>query len=342
VDGDDTNSRSLVRQVGADLSAHNTTLVAAGVAFYALLAIFPALIAMVLVYALVADPADVAGQLAPVLQTLPSDAGSLLLRQLQTAVAANDSGLTIGLTVSLLATVWAATGGVSALMTGLTIVYDAREERGFVKVRTLAVALTFGALVSAVVALGLIAAFPVVLHRIGLDPAREAGAQAARWATLVVLVAFGLSVLYRFGAHRPHARWRPVTLGAVVAIAVWVAAAVGFSVYVSTFGSYSRTYGSLAAVVVLLMWLYLSAFAILLGAEVDAVRARRHPATALDRREATVDAVAEMRALADLNATRLKGPEVTVAEARAVALNAPLVPARAPEGRQPRVGAGRG
>jgi membrane protein len=371
VDEDRTNSGprrrlATLRQVKADLTEHNLTLVSAGVAFYALLAIFPAVVAMVLVYALVARADQVEGQLEPVLRVLPSEAGGLLLRQLEAAAAANDNGLTIGLVISLLATLWAATGGMSALMTGLNVAYGVRDERGFVKVRAAALALTLGALVSAVVALGLIAAFPVVLDRVGLDPARAAGAQVARWGTLAVLVAIGLSVLYRFGPHRPHARWRPLTVGATVAIVVWIAVAAGFSLYVSTFGSYSRTYGSLAAVIVLLMWLYLSAFAVLLGAEVDAVRARRHApdaagttpnasnaSTGTDEanreadaaasaegpeadadtspaRQRTVAAAADMAELAELNerlnAARIVGTEVTVAQAAAVAANDPVEP----------------
>jgi membrane protein len=356
VDGDRTNSGprrrfATLRQVKEDLNEHNLALVSAGVAFYALLAIFPAIVAMVLVYGLTASADQVEGQLAPVLRTLPSDAGGLLLRQLQGAVDANDNGLTIGLVISLLATLWAATGGMSALMTGLNIAYGVREERGFAKPRAIALSLTFGALFSAVVALGLIAAFPVVLDRVGLDPARATGAQVARWVTLVVLVAIGLSVLYRFGPHRPHARWRPLTIGATVAIVAWMTVAAGFAAYVSTFGSYSRTYGSLAAVIVLLMWLYLSAFAVLLGAEVDAVRARRHAPTAPDTaavpsdaeagaghddvspaRERTATAIADMAELAELNkqlsAARIKGTEVTVAQAAAVAANDPVEPVR--------------
>ena len=209
--GDGTNSGAdnwltAVRRIRDELSEHNASLVAAGVAFFALLALFPAIIGVVMVYALVADASQVEEQIRPLLRVLPADAGSLLLRQLQNAVEANDGGLTVGLVVSLLATVWAAAGGVSALMTGLNIIYGVRESRSFLRLRALALGLTVAALIVAVVALALVAAFPVVLDRLGLDPAIALGAQVGRWATLLVLVLVGLSVLYRFGPARPSAR----------------------------------------------------------------------------------------------------------------------------------------
>jgi uncharacterized membrane protein len=122
------------------------------------------------------------------------------------------------------------------------------------------------------VAIGLVAAFPVVLDWLGLDPVSAAGAQVARWLILVVLIGTGLSVMYRFGPAPRSARWHWVSPGNVTAVALWLLASLGFSLYVSSFGSYNKTYGALAAVIVLLMWLYLSAIVILLGAEIDAIR----------------------------------------------------------------------
>jgi len=283
VSGDRTNGRwhrlwNAIRQVKTEMTEDNLTLVAAGVAFYAVLALLPALIALVNVYALVVTPEQASEQIQPLLAALPSDAASLLQRQLQKIVQANHGGLTIGLIVSLFATWWAAAGGVSALITGLNIIYEAKESRNFLRLRVLAMGLTLGALVAAVVALALVAAFPVILHRVGLDPAVAVGAEVARWAVLVVLVMLGLSVLYRFGPNRAHTRWRPVTLGATIAVLLWALASAGFSFYVSHFGSYDKTYGSLAGGIVLMLWMYLSAFAVLLGAQIDSVRATRYAA----------------------------------------------------------------
>jgi membrane protein len=317
----------LARRVKDEMAGNNLTLVAAGVAFYSLLAVFPAIIGVVTVYALASSPSQVERQIRPLLTALPPDAAALLLNRLTLAVEANGGGLTVGLVVSLVATVWAATGGVSALMTGLNIISGVPEGRNFIKLRGLALGLTFGALVGAAVALGLVAAFPVVLDRIGLDPAAAIGAQAARWVTLVAVVLLGLSVLYRWGPDRQDARWRPISVGSVVALGVWMLASVGFSLYVSNFGSYNKTYGSLAAVVVLLMWLYLSAFAILLGAQVDAVRAAE--ATEAEHRRAYA---------AGARATALAGASGTVLDADSAAEPAPPAgPAMSPAGRHRRV-----
>jgi len=273
-----TNARGfldLLRRIKTEMSDDNLSLVAAGVAFYSMLAIFPAIIAVVTVYALVATPEQIEHQIRPLLKTLPPGAADLLLAPL-TSAANHGGGLTIGLIVSLLGTLWAAAGGVSALMTGLNVIYGVHEGRNFVKLKARALSLTLVGMIAAIVALVLVAAFPVALRHLGLDPAAALGAEALRWAVLVVLIALALSAVYRFGPDRHDVRWRPATVGTVAALVVWVIASIGFSFYVSNFSNYNKAYGSLAAVIVLLLWLYLSAFAVLLGAEIDAIRAERY------------------------------------------------------------------
>lgn len=259
----------LLKGIRERISRLNLSMVAAGVAFYAMLAIFPALIAVVAVYALVSDPNQVGQQLLPVVRTLPPDIGKLLTDQLHEAVATNHGGLTAGLVASLLGTVWAASGGVNALTRGLTIILDAPSARSPLRRRAVSVLLTLGALVAAAVALALITVFPVVLGHVGLGRAARIGAEVLRWLLLLVLVGVALAVVYRIAAG-PGSRWRMVTWGVGVAVVVWILGSVGFTVYVSNFSHYNKTYGSLAAVVVLQLWLYLSSFAILLGAVVDA------------------------------------------------------------------------
>jgi membrane protein len=266
---------AVAREVKDELKHDNLSLVAAGVAFYALMAIFPAIIATVTVYALVADPAQVRGQLAPAVRVLPKEASDILVNQLTSAVEANSGGLTLGLVVSLLATIWAAAGGMNALITGLNVTYGVEETRNFLKLRALSLGLTFGALVTVAVALALVAAFPVALHWIGLGPVARMGAEAARWVVLIVVIGLSLGVLYRFAPAHAAAGWRWLSVGTVVALVGWLVASLGFSIYVSHFGSYNKTYGSLAGVIVLLLWLWLSTYAILLGAEIDAVLAGR-------------------------------------------------------------------
>ncbi len=264
----------LLRRVRDAAKADNVSLVAAGVAFYGLLAIFPALIATVTLYGLVADPDRIKEQIASATAALPPGAADLVTSQLTSVASVGRGGLTLGLVISLGATIWAASGGVRALVKGLNVIYHTEESRGFVERSSLGLGLTLGGLVAVALALTLVAAFPVILDRIGLDPVAAGFAQAARWALLAVLVVIGLSVLYRLGPDREQPRFRWVTWGTLTALGMWVLGSVGFSVYVSNFGSYNQTYGSIAAVIVLMLWLYLSALAVLVGAEIDAVRER--------------------------------------------------------------------
>src|SRR4029453_2980556 len=194
-------------------------------------------------------------------------ADQLLTQQLQNVATAGRQSLSIGLVVSLLAVLWAASGGVQGLVKGLNVVYDERETRGFVKLRGLSLLLTLGAIVVAVVALALITVFPRVVDNLGLGQAGQLAASIARWVVLALLV--------RFAPDRANPRWRWVSPGALVALVLWLLGSIGFSWYVDNFGKYNQTYGALAAVIILLLWLYLSAFAVLLGAELDAETERQ-------------------------------------------------------------------
>jgi len=262
----------IARGVRAEIRTKNLSLVAAGVAFYGLLAIFPALVAVVTVYGLVADPDRISNQLASVTAAMPGGAADLVTSQLRSIAAVGAGGLSFGLAVSLAATVWAAAGGLRALTTGLEMIYGVRPRRGFVRRAARSLTLTLAAMADAVVVLTLVAAFPVIVGRLGLSPAAALAAQGVRWILLVAAVVVGLAVLYRWAPDRPSPTGRWITWGTVTAVALWAAGSLAFSVYVGNFGRYNATYGSIAAVVVLMLWLYLSAFAVLLGAVVDALR----------------------------------------------------------------------
>jgi membrane protein len=261
---------AVLKRVKAEVKDDNVSLLAAGVAFFAMLAIFPAIIALVTIYGMVADPNQIESQVAEFAKSLPAGADQLLTQQLQNVATAGRQSLSIGLVVSLLAVLWAASGGVQGLVKGLNVVYDERETRGFVKLRGLSLLLTLGAIVVAVVALALITVFPRVVDNLGLGQAGQLAASIARWVVLALLVLVALAVLYRFAPDRANPRWRWVSPGALVALVLWLLGSVGFSWYVDNFGKYNQTYGALAAVIILLLWLYLSAFAVLLGAELDA------------------------------------------------------------------------
>jgi membrane protein len=286
---------AILKRVKAEVKEDNVTLLAAGVAFYAMLAIFPAIIAVVTVYGMVADPAQVASQVGEFAKGLPAGADQLLTEQLQSVTSAGRQSLSIGLAVSLLAVLWSASGGVQGLVKGLNLVYDEQESRGFLKLRGLSLLLTLGAILVVVVAIALIAVFPAVVDDLELGRVGELAASIARWVVLALLVLFAVAVVYRYAPDRANPRWRWVSWGAVVALVLWLLGSFGFSWYVDNFGKYNQTYGALAAVIILLLWLFLSAFAVLLGAELDAEIERQTardtttgPERPLGRRDAEV------------------------------------------------------
>ena len=238
-------------------------------AYYAFTALFPALIAAVTLYGLVADPAQVASQAKSLTDSLPKDAASLITTQLTQVANGPSSALGIGLVVSVLGALFSASGGVGNVIKAINIAYDEEETRGFLKLRGLALLLTFGAVLFVVLAIGLIAVLPVVLSHVGLGSFGKIMANILRWVALVVFMLLALAVLYRWAPDRDAPKFRWVGLGALVATLLWIVASAGLSIYVTNFGSYGKTYGALAGVIVLLLWLYITAFIVLLGAEIN-------------------------------------------------------------------------
>lgn len=251
-------------------SADQVPLLGAGVAFFGFLALFPALIALTLVYGLVADPATISSQLDALAGSLPSDARSLLETQLQQLASAPAQGLGWGLAFSLVVALWSASGGVGNLVTAVNIAYDEKRKRGFVKEKLIALGLTVGAIVFMLVLMALVAGVPVVFSVVGLGGGWRWLAEVVRWLLVVVLVMLALAVLYRVAPDRDSPKFRWVSVGAAVATLLWLVASVGFSLYVSLFGNYAKTYGALAGVVVMLLWLWITTYAVLLGAEINA------------------------------------------------------------------------
>jgi membrane protein len=260
----------IVKRAWKEAKTDNVSLVAAAVAYYAFLAIFPALIAAVLLYGLVASPADVQQQVEEIGAALPAEAETLLKDQMAAIASTSNSALGIGLLIAVLGALWSASGGVGGLITAINIAYDERETRGFVKRRALSLMLTVGAILFVLIAVTLVAVVPAVADAVGLGALGRLGAEAARWILLVVAVMAALAILYRIAPDRDAPKFRWVSIGSIVATVLWIVASVALSLYVDNFGSYGKTYGSLAGVVVLLLWLYVSAFIVLLGAEINA------------------------------------------------------------------------
>jgi membrane protein len=248
----------------------NASIVAAGVAFYAFLALVPALIAVVAIYGLVANPADVKDQISSFTSALPSDAQKLLSNQLSSITRSAGGGTGIAAIIAIVGALWSASSGIAALNTGLTVVNRETETRGFLKKRLLALVLTLFAVAGILVMLALVVALPSVLDSIDITGIGSTVLELARWPLLAVVMLVGLAVIFRYGPQRRRPRWRWVTPGAIVAVIVGLAASIGFSIYVSLLGNYNKTYGALGAIIIMLLWLYLMAFAVLFGAAMNA------------------------------------------------------------------------
>jgi membrane protein len=262
--------RDVLLRTYREVKEDNVSIVAGGVAFYGFLSLFPALTALVSLWGLVADPSEVDRQLGPLFQVIPADAQRMLHEQL-TQVAAQPSGsLGLRALVSIAIAVWSAGKGMGAVITALDIANDEAESRGFIRLAALRLVLTLGAIAFVLVALGGVVLVPVLFGLLGLSGFGAELIEWLRWPFLAAAVLFALAVLYHYGPARTAARWRWVTPGALVATVLWLLGSVGFSIFVSRFGTYDRTYGSLGAIVVLLTWFLLSAWVVIVGAELNA------------------------------------------------------------------------
>ena len=262
--------QQILKRAAKETGEDQMPLIAAGVAFYSFLSLFPAMIAAVMVYGLIADRRTVADQTQSLTEALPNDAASLISDQLTAIIKTPEQSLGLGLLIAVTLAFYSAAGGVGNLVTAVNLAYDEEETRGFVKRKLLSLALTLGAIVFVVVAIGLVAVAPVLLEELVPTGAAYWLAQVARWLLLVVAVMFGLAVLYRYSPDRQNPKFAWVTPGAIVATLLWLVASFGFSIYVDSFGSYGETYGALAGVVVLLLWLWITNLLVLLGAEINA------------------------------------------------------------------------
>lgn len=261
----------ILLRVKDEASADNLGIIAAGVAFQALFALFPMLAAIISIYGLVADPASVESQLQSLGGLLPAEAQGILAEQLKSLTSTSSAGLSFGLALSVLLALWGATRGVKAVMDSLNIVYDEPEKRGFFRYNLTALAITTGAVLFAILALILVAIAPAVLNFLGLTGSWVSLLiKGLRWPVLGLIALIGLAAIYRYAPSRAEPQWKWVSWGAVMAVALWLVGSALFSWYVSSFGDFNKTYGSVGAVIILLTWFYLSAYIVLIGAELNA------------------------------------------------------------------------
>lgn len=242
---------------------------AAGIAYYAMLSIFPGMSALVLTYGLVADPLAIERHVDALAGVLPNEALQLVSNQLNALVTAPSEKLGIGLVISLLFALWSATSGTSAMMNALTIAYEGKEERGLLHFYGLSLALTVSGVVFVLLALLFIAGVPAAVESLPLPPLWQQILPLSRWPLLAILAFVGVGTLYRVAPNRRRPDWDFLRAGTIAASLLWLAGSAAFSFYASNFGSYDRTYGSLGAVAVMLVWLYVTAYIILAGAELN-------------------------------------------------------------------------
>lgn len=262
--------RQVAKRVWDETQIDQIPLLAAGVAFWGFISLFPAMISAVSLYGLVADPATVTRQTELIADALPAEAAALVIDQMETIGAQSDDALSLGLLTSLLLALWTTSAAVSNMMSAINVAYDEEETRSFLRRKGIALLLSLGAVLFVVLSVGLIAVAPVLLDAFVPDGATRVMLQIGRWVGLVGAVMAGLAVLYKVAPKRADPRLSWVSVGSVVATAVWLFASLGFSLYVETFGRYGRTYGALAGVAVLMLWLWITALIVLVGAEINA------------------------------------------------------------------------
>ncbi len=265
----------VARRVQQRIGADNVSIIAGGVAFFALLALFPALAALVAVYGLVVSPEQVTRQITALSDMLPAGAQSIVTGQLERLAGSSSGALGVGTAVGVIAALWSASKGTKALVGGLGIAYHEPDERGFFQTSALVFGLTAGIVLVTVVGLALIAVVPPILGALPLPGWLNWPVALIRWPILLGLILAVLALLYAYGPDRSRPDWRWTSPGAWLAAIGWIGGSLLFSLYVRSFGTYSETYGAITGVVVLMLWLYLSAFLVLIGALVNAELERR-------------------------------------------------------------------
>jgi membrane protein len=262
----------ILGRVAEGIRGNQVALLAAGVAFFAMLALVPAMVAVVSVYGLVVTPEQAARQMASLTRALPPEAQQLVSNQLQTVARSSTGHLGTGLAIGLAGALWSASTGMRWMMTALSLVYDETETRRYLRLRGQALVMTAGALVALVVSLGTLLGLPAAFDAVGLAGAGRTAADVGRFPVLGIGLVGGLGILYRFGPDRRQPQWRWVSYGSVLATVLWLLGSAGLSLYAANVSRFAAagTYGTLGAVVVLMLWLYLTAFAIILGGVVNA------------------------------------------------------------------------
>lgn len=262
--------KDILWRVYGNIGAHRILALAAGMTYYSLLAIFPAIAALVAIYGIFSDPGSIAKHLDDVAGFIPGGAVDVAREQLTRVSTKGDRTLGLTFAVGLVISLWSANAAMKSLFDTLNIVYGEEEKRGFFKLNAMSLGFTIGGIAFVLAALGAVVVIPVVLQYLGLSNAAGLVVRISRWPALFVALAIALACIYRFGPSRQAPRWTWITWGSAAATLLWLAASGLFSFYAANFGTFNATYGSLGAVIGFMTWLWISAIVILLGAELNA------------------------------------------------------------------------
>ncbi len=262
--------KDIVWRVYGCVEEERLGLIAAGVAFYVILGLFPALTALVSVYGLLTDPRSIAEQVIALYGVLPDDVIALIRDQLNTLTNAPRGQLGLGFVVSLSLALWTVNTAMMSVFDGLNVTYREREKRSFVRLNLVSLAFAMGAVVMAMLYMTAIAVVPLVLSYIGIGSFADMLIRVLRWPIIMAMSAVAIALLARYGPSREHARWAWITPGSVFVMLAWVVMSIGFSVYLSNFAHYDKTYGTLGAVIGVMVWVWLSTYILLVGSAINA------------------------------------------------------------------------
>lgn len=262
--------KAVLRRVGIEMLTDRVSLVAAGCAFYATLALFPAMSMLISIYGLLLDPATVEPQLEVLRDLLPPTAWTLISERMHMLVDRPPASLGLNLLFSTAVAFWSSATGTKAIIAALNLAYEEKERRSVLRFQLVAFTITLIAIVSAVIGLALLVALPAFIAGLGIASHQRTLIRMASFGLLVLALLVGLSLLYRYGPSRERPRWHWVTPGSVVATVLWVLVSALFSFYVAEFATYDATYGPLGTVVAVMMWFFVTVYAVLLGAELNA------------------------------------------------------------------------
>ena len=271
---------AVVKRVFAQISEDHLLLVAAGCAFYGLLAVFPGIVAAMAIAGYFTSPSMLVSEMQSLTRFMPSDAAAIVIDQAKAVAGSESTGLGLAAIVGILTAFWSASAGMSALIEGLNVAFDVKEGRSFIRNVGARLTLTLGMVLGFFLIVITLAVIPLILNLLRLPPNVETLIAYVRWPVVLLLVMMGLAILYRYGPARSRRQWRWITPGAFVSCLLWLLGSIAFAFYVSNFGSYNKTFGALGGVIVLLMWLWLSSFIVLLGAEIDSeieAQAKQNP-----------------------------------------------------------------